>query len=639
MDIYKKIDRANIVTFDIFDTLIKRNVEKPEDVFKLVEAHYNLHNKNSIKKFTEYRIKAEREARIKSIKEEVSLDEIYNVLKSIYPYYNESLKKLEIECEKNICTLNYDVYKMYKYALDNNKDIYIISDFYLEKKILKEILAKNKIINYKALVVSCDIGLTKKSGNLFKEIIKLYNIDKDKMLHIGDHPLSDNKIPKQLKIDTYKIFNNQHKISYKIKNKIKKSNNEISENIINEFVKNNLNAKAKDINYSFGYEKLGILYYGLLQKINDVAKEIKAERIYFFSRDGYILKQAYDKTFSNDSNIETSYFYISRRAIVVPSLVEDYELDKLVQILGIRDKDTIKSFFKRIGLNIDYYNEELNQCGLKHESNFVENDNVRKLYKLIRKDIVNNAQKELKILQKYLEQEKMNSIKRCIVVDIGWRGSIQYSLENIFRKLNYNVEINGVYLGLNKKSEIFLKEGMNVQGYLFSKENNYDTEAELSAGVGLVESLFLANHGTVLGYHETNNIITPILAEYEYSEKDKIIISGIQNAAIDFVNDFYNFNKNLNLTINEMLAFKKLKKFIKQPDKKYLRVFGDLNFSDYSDGNLAKPKSIKEYILKPKELKKDFLNSQWKIGFMKRIVKIKLPYYTIYKILREKFSS
>ena len=88
MDIYKKIDKANIVTFDIFDTLIKRNVEKPEDVFKLVEAHYNLHNKNSIKKFTEYRIKAEREARIKSIKEEVSLDEIYNVLKSIYPYYN-----------------------------------------------------------------------------------------------------------------------------------------------------------------------------------------------------------------------------------------------------------------------------------------------------------------------------------------------------------------------------------------------------------------------------------------------------------------------------------------------------------------------------------------------------------------------
>ena len=56
------------------------------------------------------------------------------------------LKKLEIECEKNICTLNYDVYKMYKYALDNNKDIYIISDFYLEKKEVIDDLVKHNVL-------------------------------------------------------------------------------------------------------------------------------------------------------------------------------------------------------------------------------------------------------------------------------------------------------------------------------------------------------------------------------------------------------------------------------------------------------------------------------------------------------------
>lgn len=639
MDIYKKIDKANIVTFDIFDTLIKRNVEKPEDIFKLVEEEYNLYNTNNIKKFTEYRIKAEKEARMKSIKEEISLDEIYNVLKNIYPYYDEALKKIEIESEKNICTLNYDVYKIYKYALDNNKDIYIISDFYLEKKILEEILYKNNIKHYKELIVSCDIGLTKKSGNLFKEVIKLYNIDKSEMLHIGDHPLSDNRIPRQQGIDTYKIFNKHHEILYKIKNKINKSNKELVASISDEFIINNLKAKESNINYSFGYEKLGILYYGLLQKINNVAIEQKVERIYFFSRDGYILKKAYDKTFLKDSNIKTSYFYTSRRSIVVPSLVDDYELDELVSLLGIRNKDTIKSFFKRIGLNIDYYREELNSCDLKPQSNFIECDNVRKLYKLIRKDIVNNAKKELRILQKYLEQEKINSVKKCIIVDIGWRGSMQYSLENIIKKLNYDVEINGIYLGLNKKSEMFFKNGMKAQGYLFSKENKYDTEVELSAGVGLVESLFLANHGTVLGYDEINNIIIPRLAEYEYSQKDKVIISSIQNSAIDFVEDFYIFNKNFNLSINERVAFNRLKRFIKQPDKKYISVFGDLGFSDYSDGKLAKPKPIKEYILSPNQFKKDFITSQWKVGFMKRIIKIYLPYYSIYKILRKKFSD
>ena len=36
-----------------------------------------------------------------------------------------------------------------------------------------------------------------------------------------------------------------------------------------------------------------------------------------------------------------------------------------------------------------------------------------------------------------------------------------------------------------------------------------------------------------------------------------------------------------------------------------------------------------------RELKEDLLDSEWKIGFMKRLFKIKLPYYKIYLLLKK----
>ena len=44
---------------------------------------------------------------------------------------------------------------------------------------------------------------------------------------------------------------------------------------------------------------------------------------------------------------------------------------------------------------------------------------------------------------------------------------------------------------------------------------------------------------------------------------------------------------------------------------------------------------IIKYIINPKKLKKDLLLSRWKIGFLKKLLKIKLPYIKMYKMLRK----
>ena len=55
--ILNKIKNNNNISFDIFDTLIKRNVITPDEVFKLIEIEYNQHN-DKIKNFSKIRKQA-----------------------------------------------------------------------------------------------------------------------------------------------------------------------------------------------------------------------------------------------------------------------------------------------------------------------------------------------------------------------------------------------------------------------------------------------------------------------------------------------------------------------------------------------------------------------------------------------------
>ena len=52
------------------------------------------------------------------------------------------LEALEIEIEKKNCVANQRVKNLYHYCVENNKEIYITSDMYLNKEAIKSIFRK-----------------------------------------------------------------------------------------------------------------------------------------------------------------------------------------------------------------------------------------------------------------------------------------------------------------------------------------------------------------------------------------------------------------------------------------------------------------------------------------------------------------
>ena len=63
--------------------------------------------------------------------------------------------------------------------------------------------------------------------------------------------------------------------------------------------------------------------------------------------------------------------------------------------------------------------------------------------------------------------------------------------------------------------------------------------------------------------------------------------------------------------------------------------FGDMLFYDDDIFYLARPKRLRYYILHPKVFYKEFMNSAWMPGFLKRLFKINLSYFKFILLLRK----
>ena len=190
----KEIDKFEIISFDIFDTLVKRKVSFPQDVFPIVEQRYNEYAEVGMFGYKEQRIIAEQHARKKCDQEEITLDEIYEMI-SLSEEKKSELKKIEKQIEEEVCYPNGSLFNLYKYALEKNKQIIITSDMYLPEKTITRILAKCGYIGYKKIYLSSTYKKTKHSGSIFDEIKKEYR--SKSILHIGDNVKSDYAIPKK----------------------------------------------------------------------------------------------------------------------------------------------------------------------------------------------------------------------------------------------------------------------------------------------------------------------------------------------------------------------------------------------------------------------------------------------------------
>lgn len=296
-DIREKIRKYDAISFDIFDTLLMRKCFEPRDVFKLVEKKFEKKldiEFASVREKTEIQLRKKCIPTIYQIYEQIAIDfKLENSLK-------EQLMNCELEYELKVLCPRRKVVELYKYAISLGKKVYIVSDMYLPKKIMIEMLRANNIDDYKEIFISCDYQVEKSNG-LFKELKK---IETGKILHIGDNEEADYIGALKSGIDAIQIYKATQMLENSTYRELLSFNDSLESNIlIGEICSQIFNdpfslyhSQGKpciDSPHMFGYS---IMAPFILPFILWMIKRIDKSKscVLFSARDGWIIEKLYE---------------------------------------------------------------------------------------------------------------------------------------------------------------------------------------------------------------------------------------------------------------------------------------------------------------------------------------------------------
>lgn len=530
--VVEKLSQYDIVSFDIFDTLLFRLVDQPTDIFSLVGLKLNILN------FEKMRILAEQEARIKVPKknQEIDIFDIYMFLSKYIHIDIESTIQVELDMEKHFICANPYMKQIYDALIEKDIKIIYTSDMYLPKKYIEELLQGAGYTSFYDGFVSCEYQAGKGNGKLQSIISKKY--PNKNIIHIGDNYQSDIVSSNNTGWSTL-----YYPSCRSIGNLYRPTNFEslpasIYKSIINTHLHSGNNTFSKYYEHGFIYG--GILVCGFCEWLNDFSKKNGIEKLLFLARDCDIVSKVYNQYYNELPN---SYVVISRFAM--------WQL-----VFNENTEEFIQNFFKtRAELNqpctlIDALNETdlsllipyLSEANL-NPLDVISMDNYEKIRNFIydnKKRIVEYFSSSCLAASQYFSAIVEDKKKVC-AVDLGWGGQILVFLRDFIRNhIDLTINIQGAYIASssNKQTNTYITSNI-LTTFLFSFAQNkemrfYTDTSDGSMAAMLLEALFSSTESTLLKYaFDSQNNIEFI---YGHSTGNNKHIQEMQKGILDFAN-------------------------------------------------------------------------------------------------------
>ena len=615
------IRRYNIISFDIFDTLLKRDVFSPKDVFQIVERKFDQNHNGVQSGFAQKRINAERNARSISSFDEVTLEEIYNCLE-FSDEYKKDLLNLELEVESSVLHRNSSVCSLYEECIKTGKTVYIVSDMYLPAPFLNKILEREGLVGYKKLYLSCDFRKTKRSGKLFTELCSSEGIDPKTVLHIGDSRYADYIGPRKTGMRSFHITRKTKNTIYMGEPDSDRST--FDERCLYSFINSRIQAFSNR-NIQLGYEVLGpIIYYYCQWLHNEVKTDDSSRMIWFAARDMYLFERAFGKMFPHEK--EYVYVYLSRKSLRPMYTQATGDITKSGDILA-RGYYSLEDIIQYTGYTLKDVSNSI-VCDKTKKYDARELSSYPEVIQALSSPIIQRKERELsEIGIEYLSNNHLFD-KDIIFADVGWHGTTQLLLSTIQNNGDCPYSVFGMYIGcLDGTNDKIGKD--KYRALLFDE----DHDSWFKKGIILFEALILAPHGSTTGYRKIDNIVEPVVDE---SENVPSIVLDIQDGAMRFIEDFSQSILNEIMDISNAHFSRAFEKLICEPQREDVESIGDLDYDNFYCRKLAQPQSLIHYITHYKDLYDDLKYSPWRIGFLYRLLKVRLPYAKVYSFARKR---
>lgn len=429
----KQVKKYDVISFDIFDTMIFRPFSSPTDLFILLGDMLQIND------FKQIRINAEKRARDLSAvlhgTREVTIEDIYVQVERETGIPAKKGIEFELDVEKKYCFVNPYIKMVFDILIGQECKIILTSDMYLKEEHLKEFLNNCGYYGYEKIFVSCEYGCGKGGeGKLYQVIQNIYGKDV-RICHIGDNYKNDILNARKNGWDAVHYPNvhdigRPYRATYAGMSELWGS---IYGALVNIKLHNGLEKYSEA--YEYGYIFGGLYVFGFCNWIHEFVKKNEIDKVLFLARDGDIYRRVFTRLFDD---VESQYVYWSRYPSII-SCVEKDRHDYLNRFIRHHLNDVEPMTLKTILhiAKLDFLVDKLRNYNLRADA-ILTKDFVVKLENLIVDnwdEIIVSYKKDKELLASYLFNVIRDS-KRVAVVDVGWLGSGPLAIKSLIEERN-----------------------------------------------------------------------------------------------------------------------------------------------------------------------------------------------------------
>ena len=476
-DLLKKIMKNAIVTFDVFDTLIVRKTLYPRDIFKIVEYMINhertyLQEENGTLPFSEMREKAE--DRLNQVGTNPTIYEIYKEISETYQIdktLTDQWLEYEIQTELEYIRPRKKMLELFN-QVKEYKPVYLITDMYLPKKILKKILKKCGYEGYQDIYISSEKKKNKSQGllKLFREEV----CEGGECLHIGDSDTADYCAALGAGMNAYWIMSEREMLLNSSYSKLMRHDLGLWDRLTIGFLINELfddpfalyHTKGKPVICTLeAFSRLLVapmVFYYTIWLIQEIKRNC-CEYVLYTSRDAYLIQKAV-KIILHNLDVENfppgDYFYTSRRACIAANI---RNREDILKVINDGYNGNICAMFKhKFNINISEEYAEIPSSN-KEQS--------RKCANIYEESILEECKRERNNYISYIGNLGIKGNRKTAVIDLVARGTVQYELSKIIP----SVSLLGMYFVKTKDDHGRYIERHKYRSF-YKDQGKYDLE-------------------------------------------------------------------------------------------------------------------------------------------------------------------
>ncbi|MBR2726830.1 MAG: hypothetical protein IKD71_02905, partial [Solobacterium sp.] len=438
----------DVISFDIFDTLLMRRVLVPADVFVLMKEE-----REEDAALIDERRKIEHEDY------HLTLDEIYRELKQRHCGEEEridGLKERELYTERRVIRPRRPVAALLSYAAEAGKTVILVSDMYLTEEQLRDILGDAGITGYDRIFVSCAYRKLKTEG-LFHEVQKTY--PSRRILHIGDNEQADILPAREAGLDVFRIPSCLSLAAACGYDDAVLSAGQDDRNMLGLLISTAFEDPFRPLEYSrlkdterlerFGVMACAPVLIGFLGFLVRQVRLAGADKVLLAARDGYILVPLYEKLREQDRSLPPAeYFYMSRHAAFLCCSDEEDEADRVLSWSTQTPEEILKNVYE-----------------VQPEYPHAAGQSVKDYILSYKEQIRNRAEESRAHCRRYLEKCGVLSAQQPVFVDFVSMGTSQYYLERFS-----GIRFSGVYIG---KPEYAAQLDTDIVYYIDGAEGDF----------------------------------------------------------------------------------------------------------------------------------------------------------------------